>query len=87
MGQDLLCQLNIAFGASGADVVGQNRLAETGGFCQANAARDDGLEDVVFEELAQILLHLSREIRSIVVHGQQDALNFYFRPEGFADTV
>src|SRR5277367_3909585 len=51
MSQDLLCQLNVAFSAAGSDVIGDYRLAETGGLCQAYTARDNGLEDLIFEEL------------------------------------
>src|SRR5580700_787584 len=87
MGQDLLCQLNIAFGAAGADVVRQNRLTETGGFRQANTAWNDGLEDVILEELAQVLFYLPGQISSIVVHSQQDALNFDSRTKGFTNLV
>ena len=59
MSQDLLCQLNIAFGAAGSNVIGDDGFAEAGGFREANAARDDGLEDLIFEELPKILLYLA----------------------------
>src|ERR1035438_3151963 len=75
MGEDLLCQLNIAFGPSGSDVVGDYWLAETRGFRQANAAWDHRPEDVVFEELPKVLLHLTGQISSVIIHGQQNTLD------------
>src|SRR6516225_2163206 len=36
--QDLLCELNVAFGATGAYVVRQDGLTKAGRFCKANAA-------------------------------------------------
>src|ERR1700723_3042684 len=52
--QNLLCQLNVTFRTLGTGVIGQNRLAKARGLSQANAPRNDGLEDLVFEEIAQV---------------------------------
>ena len=51
MGQDLLCQLNVALGSARADVIGDNRLTETGGFRQTDAARDHGFKDAFSKKL------------------------------------
>src|SRR5579864_3608542 len=60
--EDLLCQLNIAFGPARADVIDQNGLSETGRLGQADAARDHGAEHAFFEEIAQVLLHLASKV-------------------------
>src|SRR5579871_286585 len=73
MSQDLLCQLDIAFCSSGPDIVGNNWLAEAGSLGQSNAARDDGLEHLVLEELTKVLFDLAGKIGSVVVHGKQNA--------------
>src|ERR1700722_7666230 len=52
--QNLICQLNIAFRALGTRIVSQNRFPEAWRLGQANTPRDDGSEDLIFEELAQI---------------------------------
>src|SRR5258707_15696056 len=75
MGQDLLCQLNVALGAARAQVIRKNRLAETGCLSKANTPRNYGLKDALLKELPEILFHLASEIHSLVVHRQQYALN------------
>ena len=47
MVENLFGEFDIAFGPAGAGVIGQDRFAETGRFGQADAARDDGAEDLV----------------------------------------
>ena len=44
MFENLFGELDVAFGSAGAGVVGQDRLAETGGLGQADAAGNDGLK-------------------------------------------
>src|SRR5271165_3162569 len=73
--QDLLCELDVAFGATRADVVGENGLAEAGGLGEANAAGDYRLKNVVLEEFAKILLHLAGQVHALVIHREQDAFN------------
>src|SRR6266436_4654786 len=75
MGQDLLCQLNVALGAARAQIIRKNRLAKTGSLGKANTPRNYGLKDALLEEFAKILFHLASEVHSLVVHGQQHALN------------
>ena len=87
MVEDLFREFDIAFGPAGAGVVGEDGFAETGGFGQADAARDDGLEDLVLEEVAQVGGHLAGQVGPVVEHGEQDALDFERVVEGFADAV
>ena len=51
MGQNLFCKLDITFGAFGAGIVGQDRFAEARGFGEADAPGNDGVKNLVFEEL------------------------------------
>jgi len=76
MVQNLFRELNVAFCAFGAGIVGQDGFAETGGFREPDAARDDGGEDLVLEEFAKIAGYLAGQVGALVVHGEQDAFNF-----------
>src|SRR5260370_35209904 len=87
MGQDLLCQLNVGLGAARAQVVRKNRLAEAGGLCEANAARNYSAKDGLLKEFAKILFHLSGKVHPLVVHGEQYALNLDSATESLADTL
>src|ERR1039457_1799338 len=87
MVQNLLRQLDVAFRAPGTGIVAQDRFAEAGGFRQADAAGDHGPEDLVMEEFLQVRGHLTGEIRTVVEHRQQDALNEERMMEGFADPI
>src|SRR5580704_10178333 len=70
IGQDLFCQLDVALRPTRAYVIENNRLTETGSFSQTDTARDHGLKDRIFEEVAKVLLHLASEIRTVVVHSE-----------------
>lgn len=85
--QDLLCQLNIALGAFGARVVGENRLAEAGRLGEFYAAWNDGFENLVLKEFAKVGGDLAREIGAVVVHRQQDACDLDGVVKGFANPV
>src|SRR5438876_5244433 len=74
-GEDLLCQLNVAFGATRSDVVGENRFSEAGCLRKANTARNYGSKDSLLEELTEVLFHLPRKIHAVVVHGKQHAFD------------
>src|SRR5258708_6238541 len=76
MGQDLLCQLNVALGAARAQVIRKNGLTEARGLCQSNAARNYSAKDALLKELPQVLLNLAGKVHSFVVHGEQYAFNF-----------
>ena len=47
----------------------------TGRFGEADVARNDGLEELFAEEVAEVLGDLLGEVGAVVVHGQQDALD------------
>ena len=42
---------------------------------------------LIFEELPKVLLYLAGQIGSIVVHGQQNTLDFDLGSEGLADAI
>ena len=87
MVENLFCELDVAFGAAGAGVVGEDRFAEAGGLGEADAARNDGLEDLVAEELSQIGGHLAGQVGAVVEHGEENAFDFEGVVEGVADAV
>ena len=86
MGDDLLGKFEITVAAPRARVVEKNGLAVAGGFGQADVARDDGREDAVAEEVAQVGHHLAGKAGALVVHGGQDTFHGEFRVEGMADS-
>src|ERR1017187_5329809 len=87
MVEDLFGESDIAFRPLGPGVVGQDGFAETGRFGQADAARDDGPEDLVLEELAQVGGYLAGEVGPVVIHGQEDAFDGEGVLETFANPV
>src|SRR5260370_19762218 len=76
IGQYLLGELDIALSALRPGIVHENRLAEAGSLGEANAARNDGFEHFILEELFDIVSDLSSQVRSLVVHCQQDSFDF-----------
>src|SRR5260221_4040147 len=87
MGQDLLCQLNVALGAARAQIIRKNRLAKAGGLCQSNAARNYGLKDFLLKEFSQILLNLAGLGHPLVVHSEQKALHLDSSCRNLADKL
>src|SRR5581483_1411180 len=85
--QDLLCKLNITFGATRTDIVRENRLPETRSLCKANAAWNNRLKHLVLEELPQILRDLFCQVHALVVHGQKDAFDLQRMVERRTDAV
>lgn len=75
MRDDFLCETNVAFGAFGADVISDDGLAEAGGFRQADAARYNGVEDLIAKVVAEVIGHLAGEIGAVVEHGEQNAFD------------
>src|ERR1039457_1692203 len=87
MVEDLFGEFDIAFRPLGSGVIGQDGFAETGRFGQAYAARDDGPEDLVLEELAQVGGHLAGEVGPVVIHGEEDPFDGEGVLETFANPV
>ena len=87
IGEYLLGQLDIAFCALRADVIGQNRLAVAWGFGQPDVPRDHGSEDFAFEEVSQVLRDLAGQGCTVIKHSQQDTFDFEFVMERIADAV
>src|ERR1035437_7563485 len=75
MVQDRFRQFDVALRPPCPRFITKNRLAKTGRLSQPYAARDNGLEHLVAEKLPQIRSHLTREIGSVVVHGEKDAFH------------
>src|SRR5579863_9155067 len=72
MFEDLFGELDIAFGAAGTGIVGQDRFAETGRLRQADASGNDGFENLFVEEFLQIGGNLPGQVGPVVEHGQQN---------------
>src|ERR1700722_123684 len=66
--EDLLGETDVAFGAAGADVIGQDSHPVAGRLSQANAPRNNGLEDLVAEEVFEVGCDLAGQICAIVEH-------------------
>src|ERR1039457_2361622 len=87
MVENLFGEFDIAFRPLGSGVVGQDGFSETGCFGQAYAARDDGPEGLVLEELAQVGGYLAGEVGPVVIHGEEDAFDGEGVLEAFANPV
>src|SRR6185437_12579222 len=61
--------------------------AVAGSLGQADAARNDSLEDLVAKKLAQIGGHLPGEVHPFVEHGEQDAFDSQGGVKGFSNTL
>src|SRR5215831_2726390 len=70
MVENFLRKFDIAFGAFGAGVVCEDRLAEAGGLCQSDASGNDRLEDLFLEEFPEIAGDLAGQVRAVVKHGE-----------------
>src|SRR6185437_1529375 len=75
IGDDLLCELNIAFGTFTTYVVEYDRFSMTWGFRKADIPRDHGGEHLSAEEAPKIGRDLFRERSAVIVHGQENAFN------------
>jgi hypothetical protein len=85
--QDFLRELNVAFRASGADIVDEDRLAVAGSLGETNAAGNDGLKDLVLKELLKVGGDLTSEIGAVVIHGEENAGDLEGVIKGAADPV
>jgi hypothetical protein len=87
MVENLFGEFNIAFGPLGSGVIGQDRFAEAGRFREADTAGNDGAEDLVLEEVAEVGCHLARKVGAVVIHGEEDTFDGERVLEGFANAV
>src|ERR1035437_10220986 len=87
MVEDLFGEFDIAFRPLGSGVIGQDGFAEAGCFGQTNAAGDDGPEDFILKEVAEVGGHLTGEVGPVVVHGEEDTFDGELVLEGFANAV
>src|SRR5262249_10512470 len=85
--QELTSQRQIGLSAFGSDIVGKNRLSKRGGFRESDASGDDRPEDPVAEMLPDVLGDLTRQVRALVEHRQDDALDRERRIEGRAHAL
>ena len=58
-----------------------------GGFREADVTRNGGFQELLTEELAEVLGDLLGEVRSVVVHGEQDTFETEGRVEGLGNAV
>jgi hypothetical protein len=87
MVEDFFGELDIAFCAARARVIGQDRLSEAGGFGQADAAGDDTGKNLVCEELFEVGCDLAGEVGAVIEHGQENAFDVEGMAKGIANAV
>ena len=68
-------------------VVQHHRQAVAGRFAEPDVPRDDGVERLFLEELPHVARHLLAQVRALVVHRQQDALDVERRVERRANAA
>src|SRR5205085_662230 len=71
----LLCEIYVTLSAARLRIVEEDRLPEARCLRQAHIARDNRIQHLRTVKVAQIFGHRRREIRSLVIHGQQESLN------------
>src|SRR5882672_8625227 len=76
IGNNLLGELRVALRPFAMNVIKNNRFPETRRFRQANIARNHALKDLRSKETPQIRGNLPRKRRPLVIHGEQNALDF-----------
>src|ERR1700674_2967791 len=76
IGNNLLGELRVAFRPFTMNVVKNNRFPEAGRFRQANIARNHALKDLGSKKTAQIRGNLPRKRRSLIVHCEENPLDF-----------
>lgn len=79
--------MNVGLGPTRAGIVGQDCFSETRRLGEADASRDDRLEDLAFEELAQIGLDLAGEVGAVVIHREENALDGEGGIKGFFEAI
>src|ERR1035437_134650 len=87
MVEDLFGEFDIAFRPLGSGVISKDGFTEAGRFGQTYAAGDDGPEDFIFEEVAEVGGHLTGKVGPVVVHGEEDTFDGQGVLEGFANPV
>src|SRR5262249_33269886 len=85
--QHLAREREIRFGATRFDVVENHRHAVARRLAEPDVARNDGTEDFLLEERADVAGHLVPEIRSIVEHREEHAFNVESGIERGADAA
>src|SRR4029079_17937647 len=75
MSHHFLGEVQVGLRPPGLDVVEEDRLAEARSLPQAHGPRDRGPEDLVLEVLADLAHDLLSEVRALVHHGEQHALD------------
>src|SRR5215469_4571043 len=85
--QVLACKFEVSLGAPGARIIDCHGLTMARRLCQPDITRNDSDEKPVAEVLAKGVSDLLRQVCAVVVHSQQDALDFDFWIEGGADPL
>src|ERR1700716_2025135 len=76
IGNNLLGELRVAFRPFAVNVVKKDWFPETGRFRKANIARNHTVKNLRSEKTAQIRGNLPRKRRPLVIHREQDPLDF-----------
>src|SRR5262249_12010660 len=87
MVEDLFCQLDVGLRSLGAGVISKDGLAETGRFGKTDAAGYHSSKDLVLEEFPQVRGYLAGKVRTVIVHGEQDAFDGEGVLEGVANSI
>jgi len=85
--QDLFREFDITLRAARPRIVAQDRFTETRSLGETNAARNDCIEDAISEKLFQVGSNLAGKVGTVVVHGEQDALDGERVVEGIVNSV
>src|SRR5260370_28149116 len=85
IGNDLLGELRVAFSALAVNIVKNDWFSDTWCFCKPHISRYHALEDLRAKETAQISGNLAGKSRPLIVHGEQNTLDFAAWIEGSPD--
>src|SRR4029079_11427399 len=68
-------EIEIRFGAARFWIVSHHRQTVARGFAESDVARDHSTKDFLFEESAHIIRDLMTEIRALIAHREQHAVD------------
>src|SRR5713226_9049889 len=85
--ENLLRQLNVALRPTRTNVICQNRLAVARRLGQSHTPRDHRLKYVLAEKFSQVSGDLSRKIRTVIEHGDENTFDLKGMLHCFANSV
>src|SRR6266404_2146835 len=84
--QNLLCKLQICFGAARFGVVEKYRLTVTWCFCKANVSGNGRVEDEAAIKTSEVCRNCGSQIGAFVIHRQQEAFDLQLRVDDATQT-